>query len=38
MSRPLVIPIHKGSLSRSVVASNLRTLGITGEEFEEYLK
>lgn len=36
MARPLVIPEHK-ELSPGVVSSNLRTLGITREKFDEIL-
>lgn len=37
LNRPVVIPIHKGDLSQDVIHSNLRTLGITWKEFQEYL-
>jgi hypothetical protein len=37
MARPLVIPVHNKPLSPDVVRSNLRTLGISRQEFEEIL-
>lgn len=36
MARPVVIPKHK-ELSPDVLRSNLRTLGISREHFEELL-
>jgi hypothetical protein len=37
LARPVVIPVHRGDLSPTVVAANLRTLGITRKEFEALL-
>lgn len=37
LNRPIVIPISKRELLPDVLSSNLRTLGITRRELEEYL-
>lgn len=37
MPRPVIVPAHSGNLSLRVIKSNLRTLGITDDEFSSII-